>query len=173
MMFALTYLALLIIQCGSGGTYWVKDEERLHSVYQTMDGIAIEGYDPVAYFTMGEPIQGTSEYTYIYQDAIWYFANEEHRAMFKDNPEAYLPQYGGFCAWSVAENNYIPPAPSDPTAWYIHDGKLYLNYNDTINKKWIESFQEKKPKADRQWEMKKEQIRTELNKKANKPTVSG
>ena len=59
-------------------------------------GLAIKGYDPVAYFTLGKPVAGKQEFEYKWQDAKWRFANEDHLNLFKSDPEKYAPQYGGY-----------------------------------------------------------------------------
>ncbi len=97
------------------------------------DGIAINGTDPVAYFKQGKPVPGRQEHAYQWQGATWLFANEEHRAQFVQQPEAYAPQFGGFCAYGLAKGALVPTIPE---AWSIVDGKLYLNYNATVQGLW-------------------------------------
>lgn len=97
------------------------------------DAGAIRGYDPVAYFTSGEPTKGSDSYTYEWKGATWYFASQENLDTFKAEPEKYAPQFGGFCAYAVG-NGYTYEA--DPNAWKIVEGKLYLNYSKGIQKKW-------------------------------------
>ncbi len=94
---------------------------------------AISGYDPVAYFELNEPIKGNTTYKYQWKGVNWLFQSEIHLEKFKATPEAYAPQFGGYCAYAVA-NGYT--AKSDPRAWKIVDGKLYLNYNKGVQKKW-------------------------------------
>ena len=88
-------------------------------------GFAINGYDPVAYFTEGEPVEGLDEHTLTWNDATWRFANAKNLEAFEADPETYAPRYGGYCAYAVSRNY---TASTDPDAWTIHDGKLYLNY---------------------------------------------
>lgn len=97
------------------------------------DGIAINGTDPVAYFTQGKPVPGHQEYAYQWQGATWLFANAEHRAQFANKPDAYAPQFGGFCAYGLAKGALVPTIPE---AWAIVDNKLYLNYNATVQELW-------------------------------------
>jgi len=97
-------------------------------------GVAIEGYDPVAYFTDGKPVEGKKQYTHDWMGATWRFASAGHRDLFVADPEKYAPQYGGWCAYAVAHND---TAGIDPEAWTIHDGKLYLNYDEEIQAKWL------------------------------------
>lgn len=96
-------------------------------------GIAIDGTDPVAYFTEGRPVPGQAEFTYAWKGATWRFASAAHRDAFAADPEAYAPQFGGYCAWAVAEG-YV--ASTVPEAWRIVDGKLYLNYSRRIQRRW-------------------------------------
>jgi YHS domain-containing protein len=95
--------------------------------------VAISGYDPVAYFTLGRPTQGTAAFKATYQGAEFRFANAANRASFLANPARYAPQFGGYCAWAVSQGY---TAGIDPNAWAIVDGKLYLNYNRTIQSRW-------------------------------------
>ena len=95
--------------------------------------VAINGYDPVAYFTAGRPTQGAATFKATYQGAEFRFANAANRAAFTANPARYAPQFGGYCAWAVSQGY---TAGIDPNAWAIVDGKLYLNYNRSIQTRW-------------------------------------
>ena len=95
--------------------------------------VAVGGHDPVAYFTDGKPVEGSSEFTTEYKGATFRFATRENLEQFEADPDRYAPQYGGYCAWAVSQGY---TAPIDPAAWKIVDGKLYLNYNDDIQQKW-------------------------------------
>ena len=88
-----------------------------------MNHIAIKGYDPVAYFTDGKAVMGSKEFSYAWDDAVWQFASAQHREMFVGNPDAYMPQYGGYCASSMASGGLTV---ANPEAWVIVDGKLYM-----------------------------------------------
>lgn len=99
----------------------------------TEAGLAINGYDPVAYFRQGEPVEGSSAHMAEWNGAKWLFSNEENRAAFLEDPEEFAPQYGGYCAYAVSRG-YI--ASTDPGAWTIHDGRLYLNYNKAVRLLW-------------------------------------
>lgn len=96
--------------------------------------VAIRGYDPVAYFTDGKPVKGSQEFSTEWNGATWQFASAEHLETFKAGPEKYAPAYGGYCAWAVATKKQ--KAPTDPAAWSIVDGRLFLNYDKSIQKKW-------------------------------------
>lgn len=96
--------------------------------------LAVGGYDPVAYFDEAKPVQGVKEFEFAYQGATWRFASSENLRRFKASPAAFAPQYGGYCAWAVA-HGYT--APGNPKNWSVRDGKLYLNYDDGVQTKWL------------------------------------
>ena len=100
-------------------------------------GIAIRGADPVAYFTDGAPVIGSAEHAVMWEGTTWHFASAENMEMFMGNPEAYAPQYGGYCSFAMSKG-YI--ATSVPEAWTIHDGKLYLNYSVNVRQVWSEDI---------------------------------
>lgn len=110
---------------------------------------AVSGYDTVAYFTQGEPVKGSSKFQTVYMDADWYFSTQEHLDMFNTEPEKYAPQYGGYCAWAVSAQNSF--APSDPTKWAIVEGKLYLNYDQSVKDKWDADRTLHIKQADQNW----------------------
>ncbi len=97
--------------------------------------LAIKGYDTVAYFTKGNPTKGSNKYTASYKNTIYYFSSSENRDLFRASPAKYAPQFGGFCAYGVTKGRKFD---TDPTAWKIVDGKLYLNLNHDVKKIWAE-----------------------------------
>ncbi len=97
-------------------------------------GIAIKGYDPVAYFTLSQPARGKKEHAFEWQGAVWQFASAENRSLFAADPERYAPQFGGYCAYGVARGYTVG---IDPEAWAVRDGKLYLNYGHELQEKWL------------------------------------
>jgi len=111
-------------------------------------GVAIRGYDPVAYFTQDAPIEGNAHFSAEHGGAQWHFSSAEHRDLFIADPAKYAPQYGGYCAWAVA-NNYT--APIDPEAWSIKDGKLYLNYSKFVRARWALDKDGNIAQADTNW----------------------
>ncbi len=111
-------------------------------------GIAIRGADPVAYFTQKTYVAGSSKYTYDWGGSTWQFASAKHRDLFASNPQQYAPQYGGFCAWAVSQGY---TAPVDPTAWDIVDGKLYLNFNARIQRRWRRDIPGHVARANQNW----------------------
>jgi len=110
--------------------------------------VAIKGYDPVAYFTDGKPVEGSDAHTTQWQGATWQFASAKHRELFENNPEQYAPQYGGHCAYAVAKGDLVK---IDPQAWAIVDDKLYLNYSASVQKKWQADRDAFIVQADQQW----------------------
>ncbi|MFB3105545.1 MAG: YHS domain-containing (seleno)protein [Pseudomonadales bacterium] len=95
--------------------------------------LAIEGYDPVAYFIEDKPVKGDSEFEYEWQAAHWRFSSAENRDLFVSNPEKYAPQYGGYCAYAVSQDT---TAGIDPDQFTIVDDKLYLNYSAKVRETW-------------------------------------
>ena len=112
------------------------------------EGIAIKGYDPVAYFTMNSPVRGQKEYQFEWNNAKWLFANNEHLAMFQMNPGKFAPQYGGYWAYAVSRGS---TADIDPEAWAIVDSRLYLNLNMDVQNIWNKDRPGYIDKADKNW----------------------
>lgn len=110
--------------------------------------LAIQGYDPVAYFEDQKPVKGTEAFSFTYESAIYHFASKAHLNTFKKNPEKYVPQYGGYCAYGVSRGYAVGV---DPDAWSIVDGKLYLNYSLKVQKTWNEDKPGYIKKADVNW----------------------
>jgi hypothetical protein len=106
------------------------------------------GYDVVAYFTQGRAVEGNPEYAMSYDGATWRFESEEDLALFKSHPAIFLPQYGGYCAWAVAQGH---TASGDPTVWKVVNGKLYLNYDRDVQAKWNANIPKFIADADRNW----------------------
>jgi YHS domain-containing protein len=109
---------------------------------------AIRGYDPVAYFTQNAPVKGSDQFTHQWKGATWRFASAENRDRFAAAPEKYAPQYGGYCAYGVAQNYAVS---IDPQAWTVVDGKLYLNYSRSVRETWSKDIPGYIRKADANW----------------------
>lgn len=129
-----------------------SDEER-EAIAQkppiyTDNEIAIDGTDSVAYFREAKPVAGNNRFSYEWNQATWYFSTSQNRDMFAENPEKYAPQYGGYCAYAVSKGE---TAPTDPNAWTIVDGKLYLNFSKEVQKLWSQDIPGNIAKADRNW----------------------
>ncbi len=125
------FLSMVLLLCGTLSA-------SAQSIYTDEKGVAIKGYDAVAYFTDSKPLEGKSEFAHEWMGAKWHFASAEHRDLFKAAPEKYAPQYGGFCAFGVCKKN--AKFSTDPTAWKIIEGKLYLNYNKQTQDAWAKDL---------------------------------
>ncbi len=112
------------------------------------NNVAVEGHDPVAYFTEGNPVKGDDQYTYDYNGATWKFSSAENREAFVADPEKFAPQFGGYCAWAVSQGY---TARGNPSNWTIVDDKLYLNYNDSVQRKWEKDIPGFIAKAEKNW----------------------
>lgn len=109
---------------------------------------AIKGYDTVAYFTEGQAVKGVKEFRTEYKEATWLFSSQANLDLFLASPEKYAPQYGGYCAYAVSKN---ATASIQPELFTIHDDKLYLNYNQSINDKWLADKEQLIDLADQNW----------------------
>jgi YHS domain-containing protein len=116
-------------------------------VFSAGDG-AINGYDPVAYFTQNQPVKGNAAHKSVHDGATFLFASAENKAAFDANPAKYAPQYGGYCAWAVSKGY---TAKTDPDAWSIHNGMLYLNYNKAVRARWAVGKDKNIANADANW----------------------
>ena len=112
------------------------------------DGVAIKGYDPVAYFLDGKPVKGSDSYVMMYMGATWKFASKDHLDRFKAEPAKYAPQYGGYCAYGTSLGHL---APTIPEAWAVVDNKLYLNYNLAVRNTWSKDIKGYTKAADAQF----------------------
>ncbi len=124
------YGAIVIVAAVMAGAMFVSPllsaKQQFATYNVDSDNVAIHGYDTVAYFTEGKPMQGKEEFEQVWEDARWQFANSTNRELFKANPERYAPQFGGYCAGGLAVGEY---AVGDPKLIMIVDGKLYLIKN--------------------------------------------
>jgi YHS domain-containing protein len=111
-------------------------------------GVAIKGYDTVAYFTEGHAVKGKKEFEFSWQGVPWYFANAAHRDLFAANPERYAPQFGGFCSMGTTRGK---TTVADPEAWTIVDGKLYLKFSKAVRDRWRPNKAENIKKAEKKW----------------------
>ncbi len=111
-------------------------------------GLALRGYDPVAYFKSGKPKIGKKAITAIHGGGTYRFSSEANREAFLAEPAKYLPQYGGFCAYGTAANYKVD---GDPNVWKIVDNKLYLNINKSVGRSWESRQDHYIRKADKVW----------------------
>jgi YHS domain-containing protein len=111
-------------------------------------GLAVKGYDVVAYFEKAMPVKGSSAFETQWNGATWRFSRAEHKEKFVADPPRYAPQFGGYCAWAVS-NNYT--AGIDPEAWKIVEGKLYLNYSKSVQRMWERDLENRIRLAEQNW----------------------
>ena len=112
------------------------------------DGVIIDGYDAVAFFTDNKPVKGDAKFQYTYEDAIYYFASQEHLDLFKVNPEKYKPQFGGWCAYAVSLGRV---APIDVNTFSIVNGRLVIQHNQRAVDGWNKDVQGNLALADKYW----------------------
>lgn len=111
-------------------------------------GYAIRGYDTVAYFTENKPVKGLEQFQVDYKEATWLFSSKKNLDLFKQSPERYAPQYGGYCSYAVANNT---TASIKPEFFTILNGKLYLNYNKAVNNRWSKDREQYIDEANENW----------------------
>jgi YHS domain-containing protein len=120
--------------------------------YNLEKGVAIQGYDPVAYFTQAKAVKGTAPLQYTYEGVNYRFASQANLDLFKQSPQKYEPQYGGWCAYAMGVSG--EKVEIDPETFKIKEGKLYLFYHSWTNNtlpKWNETESKLLPNADRNW----------------------
>ncbi len=132
---------LLVFGCISTSAQTAND-------HNLSEGLALQGYDPVAYFVDGKPILGNQAFTVEYNGARYQFSSEAHKALFLKNPAQYEPQYGGYCAYGMS-NGY--KAPIQPEAFTVVDNKLYLNYSLKVRQAWLKEQAQRIEKANKNW----------------------
>ncbi len=118
------------------------------SAYSSSNGIAIKGYDPVAYFTQQAAVEGNDLFTHEWSGSKWKFSSQANLDLFKAKPEQYAPQFGGYCAYGCSEKH---KSPTDPKAFTIVNDKLYLNYNLKVKEMWIKDTATRIPAAIAYW----------------------
>ncbi len=112
------------------------------------DGIAISGYDAVAYFTKAAAVKGNEDHALTWKGVTWLFSTAQTMAEFQASPEVYEPQYGGYCAYALSKNAI---ARTSPEAWTVQDGKLYLNYDTGVRDIWRQDIPGNIARADANW----------------------
>lgn len=143
-------LTIFLAACGSS-------EEPKEAVY-AVEGVAIAGYDPVAYFEQGEAKMGEESSTSFYEGLTYQFSSTKNKNLFDSDPKKYIPEYGGWCAYAVAEaSTKMQP---DPTMWQIQDGRLLLFYDDwttsltgSLKDEWNTDQENYLTKADKNWQV--------------------
>ncbi|RUU04380.1 hypothetical protein EOD23_16800 [Mesorhizobium sp. USDA-HM6] len=127
-------------------------------INQSSDGIAIRGYDTVAYFTDAKAVKGSDEFSYTWLGATWHFASAKHRDLFASDPVRYAPQYGGYCSDAMVDGF---TANANPEAWRIVEGKLYLNASQAALLEWERNTAEEIERADFKWGVIKANLTTD------------
>lgn len=154
-MLAFSALAGIALATGVGP---VLADSSINTGY--FGGVAIDGYDPVAYFTENRAMKGSEEFSYEWLGTPWYFVSSKHRELFKSDPIRYAPQYGGYCAGEVVGGSVT--IDIDPEAFKIIDGKLYLIYDKTNADDFEVNSAEYIPKADANWPEVKAELERDL-----------
>ena len=116
--------------------------------FNESNGVAIKGYDPVAFFKDSKPVRGKDDLRFEYKGSTFVFANAENRAAFAADPGKYAPQYGGYCAFGTARGY---KADIDPATFTVIDGRLYLNYNTQVQRGWTADSGKFIRQADERW----------------------
>ncbi|MGV3595575.1 MAG: YHS domain-containing (seleno)protein [Sediminibacterium sp.] len=135
--------SIVLLLIGLSTTFAQKAE-----IFST-NGKAIRGYDVVTFFSESKPVQGNESFSYTWKDATWLFSSKENLELFKTNPEKYVPQYGGYCAYGMS-GGY--KAPTVIETWKILNGKLYFNYSLKVQELWNKDQPGFIQKADLNWE---------------------
>ena len=142
-------LIFLLVSCS-------QSEAETDPVFNT-GGVAIDGFDPVAYFEQGEAKKGVESESVEYNGLTYLFSSTKNRNLFEENPDKYLPKYGGWCAYAVAETS--TKMRPDPTEWQIQEGELQLFTSSWMTKitgslkdDWNEDPEDFKNRADQNWE---------------------
>ncbi len=127
----------------------ITTQAQKSSEYNQENGVALQGFDPVAYFESFKATKGTKEFSVTHNGVVYLFSSEKNKTLFVNNPIQYEPQFGGYCAYGMS-NGY--KAPIQPEAFTIVDGKLYLNYNLKVKEMWLKEQSARIEKANKNWE---------------------
>ncbi len=125
---------------------WGKD--AVEAVNKARNGLALKGYDAVAYFQQGKAVKGNPAFSSTHLGATYLFVSAEHRDAFAASPAQFAPQFGGYCAWAVG-HGYT--ADADPLAWHIANDKLYVNYNKSVQTMWLKDKTRWIAEGERNW----------------------
>lgn len=129
----------LVARNGTGGKTLVQTDKR---------GVALEGYDPISYFTEGKPAKGNPKIEATYNGALYHFVSQEHRETFEKSPSKYAPAYGGFCGYAASVGKV---RPANPLIWSIVDGQLIVQHTKSADELWKKDVAGNKAKADKYW----------------------
>ena len=138
-------MLLIVVQAKAQSSTRIKN-------FNVEKGIALQGYDPVAYFTQNKSVKGDKQFAVVAEGVTYYLSSTENKNIFIKEYKKYEPQYGGWCAYAMGANN--EKVEIDPETFKIKEGKLYLFYHSWINNtlpKWNSDETNLKPKADKNW----------------------
>ena len=150
---ALAIAASVVVTIPS--TALAYDETSASAINVDTRGVALKGYDPVTYFGSGGPQQGKEQFTAQHDGATYHFISTASRDAFLANPGKYAPAFGGFCAMGVALEKKLDV---DPQAWKVVDGKLYLNVNKDVQKRWLDNVPGNISQANSNWPKLKDKV---------------
>lgn len=146
---AVGVLVIVFAAIIGGANVFAASDAGDHIPVFTENGVAIRGTDAVAYFTQAKPVQGTAEFAAEYQGTAWHFSSAENRDTFLSDPEKYAPAYGGYCAYALSLGTY--KVETDPNAWSIVDGRLYLNKTPVVRSIWETDIPGNVVKSEENW----------------------
>jgi hypothetical protein len=141
-------IAVVVGIAAAIGAFNLRRADGVEPINQVSAGVALRGYDAVAYFREGGPVEGRTEFAHEWNGARWLFKSAENRDAFAREPEAYAPQYGGYCSYAVSRGY---TADGDPRAWKIVGGRLYLNYNVEVRRLWEQDEPDNIRKGEANW----------------------
>lgn len=150
----LKIVGIIVVVLLIGGFFIAKSKGvsplswKMHKPVSQSKQIAIQGFDPVSYFEKGLAEKGDPTHAHQWKDVTWYFTSTAHLEKFKANPEQSEPQYGGYCSFAVSKGFTATP---DPTAWHIHEGKLYLFADTGMKEKWVGQLPEVLEACEKKW----------------------
>ncbi len=151
-------ISALVLLIGGGISFFLtyQSYQSTNLASSSEEGIAINGFDAVAYHRSARAQKGSPNFQVTWSGAIWHFNSLDHRQDFSENPEKYAPQYGGYDPYGMAMNGATQPAT--PELWHIKDGKLYLFYSGETRRLWQAKMPENIKKANIHWARLKQQI---------------
>ena len=153
------FLATLVLAASAAAllamTAYAYDENSASPINVDASGLALKGHDPVAYFSASAPTLGKQQFSAQHQGATYRFASAANRDAFVANPTRYAPAYGGFCAMGVALEKKLDV---DPQAWRVVDGRLYLNVNKDVQKRWLDDVPGNLATAEKNWPRLKDRV---------------
>jgi hypothetical protein len=140
-------ICVMFVATGIGGALAVRGQSPARA-FNTDKGVAIQGYDVVAYFTQNAAVKGSEAFTHSWNGVRWQFASARNRDTFAGDPGRYAPAFGGYCAYGASRGYAVD---IDPEAFAVVDGALYLNYSKSVRRTWNQDRPGYIDKARQQW----------------------